>query len=209
VVFVFFRDGFYEPAEEGLRLSKISLAAWCSEVVDHLWLRLQHLDHVGGSLRLASSPALSPFRLCVADLDRTFDAAVFESMLSPIMRSWGTDSNTRAALAKTARAYLASMSSQIWFFFICRYEFFPYWFARVAVHSCPTEERRACVDTFYSHKECCLSPLFARKAALGMGLDGIGSQGEGIFRRRWPRSRNALLASRRCFRSTFALIAIA
>ena len=148
---------------EGSRLAKTVLAAWTSEPMDTLWLRLEAMDDRGSALRDAATSERSPFRQCIIELRKSLTTPVTQTYLAPLIHHWGEDSEARAFLLPNARAQLASMLVQLEYFCICLYEDWPYLFAKIASLDDADPTRLDWMRQFYNTPVCCLAASFSRK----------------------------------------------
>ena len=139
------------------------MISWATEAVDHLWLRLQHLDEKQCTLMDLQLPD-SPFRVCQREL-ASLMLQPFE--LSPLSTVYwffvGSDEEAGADFAADVRQHVASIISQITWRFDQRFNTWPYRICKLIDVRLPPAERDAEFDMFWNEPECCLDPDFGAK----------------------------------------------
>lgn len=147
-----------------LRAAKLTLAAWASEALDCLWLRLEAMDHAGNALRDLACDHTSPVRPCMAQLAFVLCSAPLDSTLAAVFHHWRDEADeVDAGLVGDARGLFASMLLQLWCSCILEFEDWPYKFCGIGPGR-SGEEQRAQVRDFYSLPACCLDELFSSRA---------------------------------------------
>jgi hypothetical protein len=108
--------------EDGLAFD-VAQIVWISNPIDHLWMRLQHLDAEGSSLLDTVHPSTSPFSAAQREYADMVQEQFGEGRLAALAYHFP---DREDELITACRNLILELSTQLWFWFEVRYGEWPY-----------------------------------------------------------------------------------
>jgi len=105
---------------------QFAIISWTSEPVDHLWLKLQHLDMQGALVKDLQHPSLNPFRECELQLAKFVVRPFDQTTLGTLHWRFCRSEQEGIAFSGTVREHVLSMRCQMKWRFDILYGTWPF-----------------------------------------------------------------------------------
>lgn len=143
------------------------------EPVDHLFLRVQHLDTQKSLLMDLQHGDLNPFDLCIRELSRFLESSFDASRLRVVYNYYCRADEEAIHFSELVQDVCLSLIGQLWWRFSLPFCEWPYLLTIVAGARASTEAKQHIFKRLWNAPLCCLDEFFARKVPRSLSSSSV------------------------------------
>lgn len=149
----------------------VAQVVWISNPIDHLWMRLQHLDSEGSSLLDTARTSTSPFSAAQREYADMVQEQFGEGRLAALAYHFP---DREDELITSCRRLILELSTQLWFWFEVPYGEWPYKLLKLVAGSVSGDGSDLAggdvAEQLFDARDCCLDDHMSIKALTGASL---------------------------------------
>jgi hypothetical protein len=142
---------------------RASEVTWASEAMDHMWLRVELLDHQGSLSRDSQFEATSPYEECLRSMASELQSLPKDSDFFHAVWRWALTYEEECEMLANYRNLFLSLYVQVWFFYCVPAADFPDRFTKAFDARSSEKDKVDILKEFYDLPECDLDEFFGKR----------------------------------------------